>query len=367
MDIVISHASAIRLIREARETPGATIEKTDLMSVPKKPRQARLTVRQLNALGFESLCPAPGDRTIDLFAPDAAHRYRLRGTRTHVLSGDVPVGSIMRIRRTSDAPSVLVAGPALCVALAASLFLEDIRNRKMERWRAVVRLVELCAELCGTYSRNPFHPRSGQCTFGLEPFTTADDIHSGLLKLRGIDGLALAREAANYAFDGSASPMETLHWMMLCLPSSLGGLALSKPFMNEPIKVDEIRRPFINYVGIRPDLSWILLKIAIEHDGEEWHDLGGRRVLDAKRIQDYQTLGWVVLPATFDDVRRQSSYNAFAMRLCRLMEERGERGVLKRVKGQLKDESFTLRQAILLSMLLPPVGRYSDGAELLAA
>lgn len=49
------------------------------------------------------------------------------------------------------------------------------------------------------------------------------------------------------------------------------------------------------------------------------------------------------------------------------MEERGERGVLKRVKGQLKDESFTLRQAILLSMLLPPVGRYSDGAELLAA
>ena len=366
MDIVISHASAIRLIREARETPGATLERTALTRVPRKPRRTRLTARKLSSLSpFSADLGREGAR-LDLLVPDATSRYQLRGVASHVLSVPLPQGQLLRARHDSQGASVLVTAPSLCVAQMAGVLLERVREGRLERWQAVVKLVELCAELCGTYSRNPQSPKTSPCAFGLAPVCSAAEIRSGLELLHDIDGLSLAREAARHVFDGSASPMETLHRMMLCLPGELGGLVLPKPQMNCPIDAKGPVAPLLSHAGMRPDLSWVELKIAVEHDGEEWHDMKGRRVLDARRIQDYQTLGWVVLPATFEDVRRQSSYNAFALRLCGLMDARGLAGTSTRVRRLLQDEEFLARQALLLAMLLPPIERYGDAGALVA-
>ena len=149
---------------------------------------------------------------------------------------------------------------------------------------------------------------------------------------------------------------------MFCLPVEYGGLGIMSAELNGSVGQNEQYSTLVNFESMRADLMWRLFKVAIEHLGSEWHDRDDVLSLDAKRIQDYQTLGWVVHPSTFADVRSQAAFNRFALRVCSSLEERGYHGVLGQVMETMANDSFQTSQAALLSTLLPPVTRYDKVA-----
>lgn len=358
MDICISHDSAIGLLREARSTTGATLVPTQLTTLPHRARGIHVRLDRVETLGMSSIKARADAGRLDIISPSASRRICSTGIQSHSYKGPIPSGEVLCVSRFGE--SLYVVGPALCFVHAAQVLSDAIAEGELAEWQAVARLVAFGAEMCGTYARDAISPKTGPCTFRLLPLIAADELRRRLQELHGLRGVSLARKAAALVFDGSASPMETLHRMMLSLPSEYGSLGLLEPSMNRQVDIDPRLAHLLSSPKIRADLSWERLRVAVEHLGEEWHDLSGRTPLDARRIQDYQTLGWVVHPTTFEDVRTPGAYNAFALRLCRSLEDRGLGGTVSAAKLLLEDGEFLARQAMLLAMLLPPVTHYDN-------
>ena len=362
MDTCISHASAIMLLREARVTTGATLRKTRLTAVPSRTRGQRLSTDSLAASGFDSVRHRLRVDALDIISSSSHARSFAKGVCSHVCSSKLAPGSILRVSSQLNDTTLLVAGPALCILEAAETFVEQIAEGLVTKQIALARLVALCSEFCGTYSRDHAMPRTGECHYKLEQLTNTAEIKTQLGALSRTRGLALALEAVNLSFDNSASPIETLQRMMLCLPVECGGLGIMPAEMNGVVDKSAQYAGLVNFESMRADLMWRLFKVAIEHLGSEWHDRDDVLFLDAKRIQDYQTLGWVVHPSTFADVRSQAAFNRFALRVCSSLEERGYHGIAGMVMELTSDDAFLARQAALLSVLLPPVTRYDKVA-----
>ena len=55
---------------------------------------------------------------------------------------------------------------------------------------------------------------------------------------------------------------------------------------------------------VRLDVAYPQWKIALEYNGEEFHDSPEARAADEKRVQALRAAGWIVIVVTKDDFRR---------------------------------------------------------------
>ena len=140
--------------------------------------------------------------------------------------------------------------------------------------------------------------------------------------------------------------------LMLCLPDKYGGIGLEYPNLNANIPRDDSVGHVTHFESMRPDLGWPGPRVAIEYDGGNHSDFGVRAV-DARRIQDYQVLGWKAFPATFADARGQGAFNRFAWHIVEALDPTGERGIVDGMARLMRDAAFLERQARLLAVLLP--------------
>ena len=372
MDYFIFGSSAIRLHREARRNNGIRLVASDITRIPRAASGRAFSTDGFSIPEIAVLCPESTRSPIDLLVPKASDRIRANGVRCSVRSGELPTGSYLQLEfddsvfhRGAGLANInqnryYVDSPELTVVTMAGHLAHRVHAGRISNQMAFVSLFELCAEMCGTYARHPMLPRSGECAFWTKPIASSEAIRSTIESLSHMDGLALAKKVAPWIFDNSASPMETLHFGAVSLAPRFGGLSIDRPKMNTPLFPTEQQRRLMRHQTLRPDLSWPELKVAIEHNGREWHDFAGKRDDDDARIQDYQLCGWKVFPVRYRDVRNQTQFNKFALRLCKSLEEASGKNVMRRVTALMRDDDFLQRQAALLSMLLPPVMHYGE-------
>ena len=359
MDYFIGHSHALRLIREVRRTKGLRLVPCDVTEVAAWPAGRRFTWRKFVVPSVDSLSHFDSQLRPCLLAPDASTRFKARGVDSPVLAGRFPRGSFLRLECESiaaglSANAYYVMSPGLCLVSAAEFLMRRV-GATGDCKDSLIRLIALVMELCGSFVRDPRSPHSGKAVFWKGVFSSTAELGEQLSGICDANGIKLARRAVALSRDGSASPMETLHYAMFCLPPQLGGLGIPAAELNGIAQMGESSDGISHLREMKPDVSWPERRVAIEHLGSEGHCGKDALMLDARRIQDYQVAGWQVFPATFDDVRTQASFNAFARHVVFSLDPHGARGWWDRMQDLLADPGFRMRQARTLAQLLPPV------------
>ena len=193
----------------------------------------------------------------------------------------------------------------------------DIRRickERLEHWQHVVLLVELACELCGTYSKQNnqrgFRNRRNQLVTTCQMRDFACDVAHER-------GASLAYEALRWAIDGLNSPMETVVYLMLCLPYRWGGLALPRPRANWSLPIPSKLWNKTRRRHVIPDLFWPEWGLAVEFFGAEFHE--GREQEDHERLEIEQDMGLKVITFWKDDVLDLSRFNAKAESVARYL------------------------------------------------
>ena len=360
MDFFIGHHHALRLIREVRRSDALALVPCDKTQVEAWPIGKRFTWRKLIVPGIASLSQFDDKHRPCLLSPTRSERFRAQGVDSPVLSSTLPHGAFLRlVTKGREAPHIpganyYVASPALSMVFAAEEIGREVFANKRSREDAIIRLVALAMELSGRYARDPEKPHVNQCLFKRQLLASSGDMLRFAESMPGHDGLPLARFALRLACSGSASPMETLCYLMFCLPARFGGLGLPPAVMNVPQNMRLQSGGISHLARMKPDIAWPDRRVAIEYLGGEDHDGETPLMLDARRVQDYQSAGWMVFPTTYGDVRTQRALNAFARHIILALDPVGIEGHWERAGELLRNQAFLERQLRTLTMLLPP-------------
>lgn len=382
MDIFLTHTSSLALLRAARRADDLELRPSDVTVCAKSCPHGTAFEQVLAFLRPRIGQPSDTSR-LEVVTSEAKLRSKDPLICNHVRQHAVPAGSYLEVvsvsppkvqrlaqDKTTDEEEppeespptipadvrIYVEGAALALVTLASSLGRFVRTGRMERWLAVDRVIILAEELCGTYARDPLDPAGGTCAYGVARLANRDEIEEGLKIMTALPGSRLALRAIPYVEDESASPMETLHYMMESLPPRLSGLSIGRPKLNHRLDPGAKQRRVLSVKqGIRPDLYWEDYKIAVEHDGKEGHSTDRAWRSDRERVQDYQVFGVRVFPATHEDVRNVASLNSFAGKLCVAIAAAGKPSVGKHVRALVNDSAFRARQRELLALLLPPV------------
>lgn len=226
-------------------------------------------------------------RPIHVLVASPSARRRSRAMASHSWTGGLPHGAFVRVAR-----DVHVCSPELSFVQAASTM-------------GLVPLVELGDELCGTYALCPGLEDGFRCRDG--PLTTRARLVRAVGEVAGATGAKRARSALRHVMERSASPMETVLAMLLCLPRRLGGYGLPRPELNARIDTGGDARALTGKACFLGDLYWRADRLDVEYDSTSWHS--GERSLrsDSARRNGLASMGIDVLSVTSDqvfDVRR---------------------------------------------------------------
>lgn len=159
---------------------------------------------------------------------------------------------------------------------------------------SLIQLITIGYELCGSYGLSA---QSDSGFLRREPRSNPQLIERYLEKCDGIHGVKAAKRASSYIAKGSASPMESLLSMFLCLPPSLGGFGLPLPELNFPIETNEG-----GIVMRRCDLYWPDQRFALEYDSDTFHSDASKLHLDSSRRSTLEKAGVHVVSVTKNQV-----------------------------------------------------------------
>ena len=202
---------------------------------------------------------------------------------SHCCALELPARSICRI-----AHGVFVVSPELCFIQMAMIF-KDKRE-----------LVEWGYELCGDYEL----PVNGEEDYReRDPLVCVDEIGAVIASMTGMHGSLAARWALGYVRDGSRSPMETAHVMMLVLPKRMGGLGVRDLFMDYCIDIPHDLRRLTRRGYVVCDAYVPKAHLDVEYNGFH-HDEERRKVEDEERRNVLEAMGFhvkVLTKAAFFD------------------------------------------------------------------
>ncbi|MBP3893158.1 MAG: hypothetical protein J6D34_03870 [Atopobiaceae bacterium] len=262
---------------------------------------------------------------------------RTRGTSTqrlvtHVHSAPMPYGAILDL------------GHDLCICAPHYTFLLSAADIDL------IDSVLMAMELCGTYSKwkladapRPLglyqsNPETASCTFELPKVMDLKLLHSIANRQQGQRGVVGARAALRWVVEGSASPMETAIYLLLCLPKRLGGYGLPKPVLNPKLIVSNPNGTVVRF----PDLFWPERSIDVEYNSDAAHSGEWSRYRDSKREVELTVADIKVLPLTRSQVMSAEDFDAFAQGLRRMLGIRSRRA----------DPQWAYRHSVLRRRLL---------------
>ncbi len=287
MPIVLSHASAFRFWRRfAGDT--RTLRRVRRPKAMEEP--LNLTpdlMEELAAFGFAF----PDDERLHLLFASPALRSRVARVASHVFTDALPEGSLVRLSER-----ILVASPELAFAQMAESFTFE-------------RETMAGMELCGTYAILPDNSLRERA-----PLTSVEGLTSFATSLMG--ARAKAVQAARYALDGAASPMEAKLALLLCLPTTRGGYGFPLPELNARIDLGEDARKLYDAAFCRADLFWREAGMDVEYDGRASHD-GDAHMVDVAREQALEAQGVSVTRLTYAQIESPEAFDVVAKTLGR--------------------------------------------------
>lgn len=272
----------------------------------------------------------PRDISMDLLTSDAVPHARMAHMKVRRWKGAVPLGAICR------AGKCLTCSPEFCFVLIAC-DIGRVCQEKLKRWQHVVVLAELGCELCGTYSKQDDKRGFKSRRMPLVSMCQMRDFACALAHERGA---ALAYESLRWVIDGLNSPMETVVYLMLCLPNTCGGLALFRPRANWSIPVPEKLWKKTTRRHVVPDLYWPEQRLAAEFFGKDFHE--GHEHDDMERLEIEQDMGLKVVTFWKEDVLDLERFNAKAASVARYL------GIeLPEADNEFKKLQSTLQQMLV--------------------
>lgn len=324
MDVYVSDISSVQLLRRARGRCWPRVEECLDRTVGVPPSLRSQWWRD----GIAELAPL---LTIDERHPLHLHvsceerRIRARSIECDILSPVLPEGSFMLAVLSESGSSVRIDSGGLSFGQLAGKLARAERRGDLSRAQARALLIDFGMELTGNYARNEVNPLTDDCYFFVGRATSADGIRMWCDNACRVRGAKYARRISRDVMDGSQSPRETLHAIILSSPPELGGLGLERPLLNVPLQLSSQERLLINGPSMCPDLYFPDLGFAIEHQGGP-HGTSAQYAEDASRSQVYAALGITLFETSRRDVWSAAAYDIFLHRLIhRLAADHGTR------------------------------------------
>ena len=285
----------------------------------------------LKQVSYEELGIRPPSKnsTLYLLLPGAGQRRAVRDVKQRACRIELPPHSFLRLGDDAYVPT-----PEFTFLLMAHYL--DLHE-----------LIALGMELCGHYrlvgasTDSPLV--SNRTLYGQSPLTTPRRIAALLDRVEGFHGLTLARRACSYLVAGSASPMETALYMLLCLPRNLGGYGLPRPVLNVRRRVTVLAGSFTLSKTLVPDLFWPAAMLDVEYDSEEFHASPECLLKGARRALALRSMDVEVIAVTKDVVYDEDSFDALVRLIAKAL------GVRLRQPTQAgESQRAILRQTVLL-------------------
>ena len=283
MSIVISHWSALQIHALIRTGVLPPLRKSPITSLD----EATSNACDLRETGVIKLL---GDeRPIDVLVGKRSARRANSVCRAHACFRQLPEGSYQEFGR------VLVCSPELAYLQVATRlsFIEQIL---------------LAMELCGTYSA-----MGAGFTYEINASTTAQrlQLYAGAF-WRGSQFAGVCNALA-YSLDNSASPMESVLALALCLPRTRGGYGIKPPELNAHIQLGQQAASICGAKNLYCDLLWRDARLAFEYDSREFHSTPVRHRKDTARALALQSMGIRVQSVTYEQLINVPQMSALAL------------------------------------------------------
>lgn len=180
-------------------------------------------------------------------------RIYKEGQKTYSCQIELPAGAVRSIN------GIRVASPELIFIQLAS---------KLDIHRLILLGLQLCSHLPGKVS---------------EAITTKQKLKNFTEKAHGHIGRPKAMRALKYIEGGSASIMESIAYMILTLPHTLGGYGLAAPVFNHEIRLKDGPGKRLGQNRCFVDLYYKSAKVAVEYDSFTFHNSPSEQGKDALR------------------------------------------------------------------------------------
>jgi len=270
MELFVGYNSALEYWRKRRKLPAKSAQRRYSAGLPEK-------TPAVEHLIFSGLT-----LPIHIVVGEAGARRLTRIVRSHVFTGETPVGCFMNIGR-----GFMVSSPEFCFLQMASLL-------------TLIELIELGYELCGAYSlplpNDKDVPEKG--FYDRQQLTSTIKLKEFLDIMPGTRGHQKAMRALRYLKDGSASPMETKLTMLMTLPYGLGGFYFKMPELNKRISLPVSVRKYFRKNYYICDLYWPDEKVAVEYDSDQFHTGSERIANDSNKRNALALIGVQVVSVT---------------------------------------------------------------------
>ena len=247
-------------------------------------------------------CLEQSGALLDVLSFDSSRRRATASTVARVWGTEVPEGSFFEFGN-----GVVVPSPCFTFLL-------------MAKQLSLPELVAYGDELCGLYAFDKKSPR------GMRqrevPLVSLSELGRYLNGANGSPGLRLARKALPLIVEGSASPMETVDVMLLCLPVRHGGYGLPVADMNLEVPLGRLAASIANKQTCRGDLCWLDEHLIVEHQGLYDHDNSNAYSSDRARIDALKAEGYNVLELTSSIVHDLNAFEGIALFVARVFGKR---------------------------------------------
>lgn len=164
----------------------------------------------------------------------------------------------------------------------------------------LIQAIQFGFELCGSYR---FDPESRDAFRGnAAAVTTPGKIMSVCDRSEQVRGIKRARRAAKYLLSNSASPMETILVLILCLPRHMGGSGFPKPKLNYRIRRKNESKDSSGRTHYYADLCWPEQKVCLEYDSDTFHLNSDQLAADSEKRTALKEMGWTTFSLTKQEI-----------------------------------------------------------------
>jgi len=185
----------------------------------------------------------------------------------------------------------------------------------------LAKLIALGLELCGSYSLAGYanaalkKKESEQTMYNLSKLTNTKKLKVFVARMTGWPGYSQATKALQYIADNSASPMETILFLLLTLPYRHGGYGLPIPELNGCIYPEKGVKRFSGRRFYRGDLLWRKAGIVAEYNSDLEHASPERIARDAIRRSDLLLCGILEVTVTKKQIKNEELFEKIARQI----------------------------------------------------
>jgi len=317
MKIVISHKSALEYWRLHRNMKISDFKRQRRKSLPKSIPHIAV---------IRNLLPSGLSYPINMMISEQSVKRTTSTVKSRVYTGPTPEGCFISLNS-----GLTVCAPPFCFfQMAVEL--------------PLIKLIELGLEFCGSYSKPAFieydyvienesedvdsnnseHKQSAEHPqlFGHPQLTNIKAIKAFAANMEGVGGHKKVCRALRYMADGSASPMETILYMLLILPYKLGGYGLPAPELNKRIDLRPKSKRGSGKSYYVCDLFWPEANLAVEYDSDFYHTGADRIASDARKRQNLDSIGIKVITVTSRQIRNINEFDIVTKQIAEKLNKR---------------------------------------------